>query len=262
MPELISNEARVLVLPELGGRVSSLVIDDTEVVVGPLRPDGTPHSPFGWGVYPMVPFAGRIRGARFSFAGVTHRLPERATPHAIHGTVDDVEWEVAGVDSTTLVLTTDLGADWPFSGRVTHTIGVRDGSIRFELALEAIDAMPAQVGWHPWFVRPARIDHRFSEWMPRDADGMPGEATREKMPSLADAVDDCFVSDGSPVTVRVDNLELSLSSDCSHWVVYTGAEHGICVEPQSGPPNAIESAPDILAPGETLRRWFEISWSA
>jgi len=53
-----------------------------------------------------------------------------------------------------------------------------------------------------------------------------------------------------------------LRSDCSHWVVYNEDQRGLCVEPQSGPPNEFEANPLVLEPGESLARWFEIDWSA
>ena len=43
----------------------------------------------------MVPFAGRIRDGRFTFAGRVHQLPRNLPPHAIHGTVFDRPWRVA-----------------------------------------------------------------------------------------------------------------------------------------------------------------------
>ena len=157
---------------------------------------------------------------------------------------------------------TDLGADWPFRGRVFHSVTLGDGAVRFELVLTAEDAMPAQVGWHPWFERPAVVGDVFAGWLPRDDDGMPGMPTTEGVPLMSSVVDDCFLPGEEPIPVTVNGMGLSLSSDCSHWVVYSGAAHGVCVEPQSGPPNATESGPVVLDAGESLRRWFEISWHA
>lgn len=260
MPELTSSTARAVVLPESGGRVSSLEIDGRDVIVGPVDADGRSRPAFGWGVYPMVPFAGRVRNALFAFDGVSHRLAPRAAPHAIHGTVDDVEWSVIEHDTSTITLETDLGPDWPFAGRVEHVISLSGSSISFRLSLTAEQTMPAQVGWHPWFARPCNLEAGFIEWLPRDADGMPTAPTTRGLPPLGDGVDDCFVGLPAPVRVQARGVGLDLWSDCSHWVIYTGASHGICVEPQSGPPNAIESSPAVLRAGDTLRRSFRIDW--
>ena len=125
----------------------------------------------------------------------------------------------------------------------------------------AHDRMPAQVGWHPWFRRPAMVDGGFDMWLPRRQDGMPGEPSKFGLPDLNSGVDDCFVSTGRSVSVMVDQIRLELTSDCSHWVVYTEDPEGICVEPQSGPPNAIELDPFVLEAGQTLERRFTIEWT-
>lgn len=260
MPELVSSTALAVVAPERGGRISSLEIRGREVIVGPVDEAGGERPAFGWGLYPMVPFAGRVRNARFGFDGTAHALAVRAAPHAIHGTVDDITWHVVTRDTGGIVMETDLGPDWPFRGTVRHTITLSDSGLDLDLVLTADDAMPAQVGWHPWIRRPATVEGSFTAWLPRDTDGMPTSPTTERMPSLDDEVDDCFVPAGSPVRIRADGTELELSSDCSHWVIYTGAAHGVCVEPQSGPPNEIESSPFVLPAGASLRRSFRISW--
>lgn len=243
-----------------GGRVASFVVNGTELLVGSSMSDGEPRNPLDWGMYPMVPYAGRVRNASFVFRGVTHRLPPRAAPHAIHGTVDRAPWRVVSSDGSSVLLERPLGADWPFAGKVSHSISLGDDSAEFVLELTAAESMPAQVGWHPWFVRPATVAGPFSGWMPRDADGMPCQLTQAGLPVPDDGVDDCFTAAGPDVRMVVAGVGLVLASDCSHWVVYTGAGHGVCVEPQSGPPNAIESDPLVLEPGETLRRAFRIGW--
>ena len=53
---------------------------------------------------------------------------------------------------------------------------------------------------------------------------------------------------------------MRLTSDCRHWVVYDEPAHATCVEPQSGPPDAFNLEPLVLAPGETLQRWFLMEW--
>ena len=74
-------------------------------------------------------------------------------------------------------------------------------------------------------------------------------------------VDDCFVNPLAPLSLTVNGVDLVLSSDCSHWVVYDQPSHSTCVEPQSGAPNAINDSPFVLAPRESLTKWFTIAWT-
>ena len=53
---------------------------------------------------------------------------------------------------------------------------------------------------------------------------------------------------------------LRLSSDCEDWVVYDETAHSTCIEPQTGPADAFNIAPRVLAPGQSLQAWFLIEW--
>ena len=261
MLHLGSGDVSINVEVVLGGRIASFSVAGSELILGAERSKGGSRHHFDWGVFPMVPFAGRIRKAEFVFEGREYRLQTRMSPHAIHGTVDDVEWVVREVAANSVTMESDLGGTWPFRGTVRHHVDVQENSVSFRLMLMAHDRMPAQVGWHPWFRRPAMVDGGFDMWLPRRQDGMPGEPSKFGLPDLNSGVDDCFVSTGRSVSVMVDQIRLELTSDCSHWVVYTEDPEGICVEPQSGPPNAIELDPFVLEAGQTLERRFTIEWT-
>jgi len=261
MLNLAAGKATATVAPGLGGRVSSLRVAGAEIVVGEHDESGRLRGPLDWGIYPMAPFAGRVRDGQFRFRGREHTLDRRAAPHAIHGTVDAAAWDVVSVSPDRVEMSCSLGSQWPFDGGVRHVITLGESSLRMELTLIAHETMPAQVGWHPWFARPAAVRAEFGAWLPRDDDGMPTTPTSAGMPDLDGAIDDCFTGTTS-VRVAANGVALRLTSDCHHWVVYTGADHGVCAEPQSGPPNHIENAPQVLEPGETLSRWFEIRWGS
>src|SRR3546814_11191940 len=65
-----------------GGRLATLVVGGMELLV--QRPTTAPIDPLSWGCFPMVPFAGRLRGGRFSWHGRLHE-PERTNAgHAMH----------------------------------------------------------------------------------------------------------------------------------------------------------------------------------
>jgi aldose 1-epimerase len=118
--------------------------------------------------------------------------------------------------------------------------------------------MPAQVGWHPWFRKPSHASLIFESMLQRDGHGI---ATTIRERTDAVNVDDCFINPLAPLSLTVNGVELVLSSDCSHWVVYDLSPHSTCVEPQSGAPNEINDSPVILAPGESLTKWFDIAWT-
>ena len=196
-PVVLTREGATLsVDPMAGGRIASLIVDGTEILV--TDADG----PFWWGCYPMAPFAGRIRGGRFRFRRRSYQLPLTMPPNAIHGTVLDRAWQVTYLTEDRLELETDLGSDWPFRGRATQTIGLVPGGLEATLTVEAIDPMPVVLGWHPWFRREidgvaAQLDFE-ARWMyARDAAGLPTGATIAPTPR---PWDDAFTDLADPAS--------------------------------------------------------------
>ena len=255
---LRDGDVEVTVAPRAGGRVASIRVSGTEVLV---TGDGEPD--MRWGSYPMTPWAGRVRHGTFDHDGTTYRLPLDMPPHAIHGTTYTRPWTVTGVGPDRLGMRIDLGDQWPLGGAAEQMISVSEGVVRCDLAVTAADrSMPAQVGWHPWFRKPRTARLRFGGMYVRDEEGIP---TGEIVPPPPGPWDDCFVEPRGELSLVVPGIrsspdvEVVIASDCDHWVVYDMPDHATCVEPQSGPPDGFTLAPHVLAPGRTLRRWMTIT---
>jgi aldose 1-epimerase len=257
---LSARSAEVVLDPLLGGRVASMVVDGLELLVT------AGHDPMLWGCYVMAPFAGRIRDGRFTFKGTEHQLPRNMGPHAIHGTVWQRPWKVEGVERDRALLSCDLGPDWPFAGRVTHEIVLRDDALelRLEVATDE-DPFPAACGWHPWWRRrlarggPLHVDLDAESMWVRGADGIPtGDVVSPPPPG---PWDDCMTDLRRPTVLRWDAaIEVTIDSSCDDQVVFDHPTHAICVEPQTGPPDALRLTPVLVEPGwplvaETSFRW-------
>lgn len=240
-----------LVYPEFGARIGSMIVGDQEI----FMTGGATDDPLSWGCYPMVPYAGRVRDATLKFAGEQFSLKNNLPPHSLHGTVFDRPWNVAKNSPSEIELVIDLGDEWPFAGTVQHHIQLSDTKLEMQLTVNALDAMPIQVGWHPWFVKPHATSLHFDAMLQRDGTGI---ATTQRVPQPATPVDDCFVNPEEPLTITIENLRLTLSSDCSHWVMYNIPLYATCIEPQSGPPNGINDGPFGLAPNTSMTREFTI----
>ena len=255
-----SRRVMCTVDPDDGGRIVSLAVDGRELFVNTA-------DPMMRGCYPMVPFAGRVRDARLEFDGRTHPLRPNAPPHSIHGSVLDRTWTVSGHTESSVSLTVDLGPHWPFRGFAQHHIGMRPDGLDLELSVTAHDRMPAQVGWHPCFAKPSTTRLAFDHMLVRDAAGITTGSPRaaDPMTALPGNVDDCFVGVSTPdgrLRLTVSGIDISLSSDCEHWVVYDQPVDSTCVEPQSGPPNEVNDHPHILEAGGSLARFLTIEWDS
>jgi aldose 1-epimerase len=231
-----------------------LTVDGTDVLVGP----DPSVAPTGWGCFPMVPWAGRIRRGRFQFDGVEHRLPINFDVHAIHGTGFEQPWEVTSANGRSATMECRL--EWEFGGEARQEINLDDTSLTCTLAVRADRlAMPAAVGWHPWFVKPQRVDLRFEKMFVRDDDYIP---TGRTIAPTSPPWDDCFAGPLSTPRLWIGGLEVTITSDCDYWVVYDMPQHATCVEPQSGPPDAFNiGGATRLEPGDELRRTMTISWA-
>lgn len=260
---LEADAARLVVSATDGGRMRSLVVRGQELLVT------TGYGPIMWGCYPFAPFAGRIRDGRFTFEGRDVALPMNLPPNAIHGTVFERTWTIEGPD----VLSSELGAPWPFAGRVTQWFTLRDDGLDVRLRLDARDRMPVVLGWHPWFRRQligtadhpspagAPLELRFEpgQMYERGADGLP--TGRLVLPKPR-PWDDCFVDVATPPRLTWPGaLILELSSSADHWVVYDELDHALCVEPQTGPPDDVHLGPrTVVAAGGSVEATMAWRW--
>jgi len=265
---LRAGSAEAVVDPAAGGRIASLRVDGLEM----LLTDGP--GPVAWGCYPMVPWAGRLRDGVLRWRGEEHRLPTHLLPpHAIHGTLLEAAWEVAGSGPATVALAADLAPPWPFGGRAVVRVTLGTGSLRAELEVHATTRpLPAIVGWHPWFRRVLRdsagaavgervvVDLDAGGMLRRGADGLPtGEVIRPIPPG---PWDDCFVDvHGTPGVRWPGALALRIESGAPFWVVYTEREEGVCIEPQTGPPNGLNTGEHtVVEPGAPLVAAMTMRW--
>ena len=162
-----SGDATVSVDADHGGRLAGLDVAGRQMLLGRAPERG----PMQWGSFPMVPWAGRVRRGQFVFGGRQHDLPLDLPPHAIHGTAYRQRWYVESVADDELSMSCEL--DWELGGRAWQRIEVDDTRLTCVLGVAAgDDAMPAEIGWHPWFSKPESLSFRPSSMYVRDGDGI------------------------------------------------------------------------------------------
>lgn len=264
---LHAGDAAVVVVPTAGGRIGQITVGAQPLLVD--LPSGAAPAT-GWGAFPMAPWAGRIRGGRFTFDDVERRLelnhvdgdggPGRS--HSIHGTVFDRSWSTIDRTATTITMSCPLAGalEWPFGGIAHQRIEVSDRQVACELWIDVDDGrFPAELGWHPWFRKPDRLEFTPTAMYQRDPFGIP---TGDLVEPTRGPWDDCFVNT-EPVVLHYARRvapEVTVTSDCDHWVVYDEPSDATCVEPQSGPPDAFNREPHVVDAGTPLRRTMTVSW--
>ena len=254
--EISSGRLKLEIAPQAGGRIAQIFRDGIEQLVGY---GGAHTTMIGWGCYPTLPWAGRIRDGRFRFEAQDFQLPLNMGAHAIHGVGFAMPWQVDSQQADVLELSLALPQDarWPFGGIAYQRMELMEDRLELRLSLHAGEmAMPAVIGWHPWFLKPERMQFSPEGIYPRDAAGI---STLPVVSPTPGPWDDCFINTEA-VTLERPGQRVRLSSDCTHWVVYDQAAYATCVEPQSGPPDAFNIEPQVLPPGGMLSRWFRMQW--
>ncbi|MEE4425299.1 aldose 1-epimerase [Streptomyces bugieae] len=258
---LAAGDTEVTVRPDNGCRIKSLRVGGTEL----LRQGDK------YGCFPMVPWCGRLAHGEFRNGGELHRMPLNAPPHAIHGTGRNLRWHTARTGPTEAAFTYDLtdpAAPWPYPGRVTQLVqlGADGASLTLTMGVEATgDSFPAQAGWHPWFRRnlgegkDVHLDF-LPEWQEeRGPDHLP---TGRRITPRPGPWDDCFgMPRGAAATLTwPGRLELKVTSRAEWVVVYDEQEAAVCVEPQTGPPNGLNTLPRLVTPIDPLEISMTWSW--
>jgi aldose 1-epimerase len=252
---LTAGDAELTVLPGNGGRLGGLRIGGVELLRQGDR----------YGCFPMVPWCGRIREGRFRDGAVVHQMPLNSPPHAIHGTVRDGAWNIARTTPNEAAITYDLVDPWPLPGRVTQVVGLSEDAVTLTMSVETYESsFPAQIGWHPWFNRnlggqDVRMDFSPSWQEERGDDHLP---TGNRIDPRPGPWDDCFgMPGGVDVTLTwPGQLELTVTSPEQWVVVYDEQEAAVCVEPQTGPPNGLNTMPRLVTLLEPLEATTSWSW--
>lgn len=257
---LAAGDVRLSVRPDLGCRIASLEIAGVELLRQGDR----------YGSFPMVPWCGRTKNGRFRNGDVVHQMPLNAGPHAIHGTGRSAAWHLApGSTERSAAFTYDLTDPWPYPGRVTQLYELAPDHLTIRLSVETTatgDSFPAQAGWHPWFLRnlgrggqDVQVDFTPAWMEERGEDHLP---TGRRIDPPPGPWDDCFgMPDGADVTLTwPDELKLRVTSPAPWVVLYDEQAEAVCVEPQSGPPDGLNSQPRLVTPIDPLEVGTTWTW--
>ncbi|MCW3474067.1 aldose 1-epimerase [Limobrevibacterium gyesilva] len=272
---LTSGDMHLVLAPEIGGSIAAWT-RGAEPLFRPSLPGALDEaSPRGLASYPLFPYSNRVAGRRFTFAGVTHDLPDLMNGFAIHGAGWQRPWTAAqDRNMATLTLDHQPGPLWPFAFHAEQRFTLLGDALVCDLRVENRDTVPAPAGFglHPYFPRSPRASLQFTAthvWH-NGADMIPTELTpvppawdhRDGRPVGSVTLDNCFAGwSGHARLLYPDRgFALSIAADpvFRHLVVYVPpGESFLAVEPVSNMNdglNRMDGVTDhgvfVLAPGE------------
>lgn len=270
--------AQASLLPHLGGAVGRFVIDGRDV----LRP--TPDDvadPLQTACFPLVPYANRIAGGRFTFAGEVHMLPPNhpVSPHPLHGLGWIRPWTAAEQTGCGAILTCSHAADenWPWNWTALQRFALSERALRISLELTNTShkPMPAGLGLHPYFVRRPADALRFEAagvWE-NDATMIPvgrlsadamGEFGYGAVPPSQGLIDNTYF-DWTGTANWGDSIAVAARGSRFLHVFAPPGEEFVCLEPTSQMPDALnrpsftQAGGSVLEPGATQVLDVEIS---
>lgn len=269
---LASESVEAEFLPELGARLHRLRVFGKDLLRTPDDIGAYTREPFFWGSFVMAPWCNRIRAESTRFGSMEVRLkPNFPDGTAIHGQVYARRWE-SDPDGT---LRIRAGGDgWPWEYALTQRIEIQDLTLRLDHNLTnlAVEPMPAGIGIHPWFLRPAQIRIHAGSVYPRNTDSAPdpepvtGPFDLRQVQTMPDELDATWTDLGAPpVELAWPNLGITATMRVTAQTIFIVAASpvaldAIAVEPQTHAPQGLrrllnhEPGPlSVLSPGDSLR---------
>jgi aldose 1-epimerase len=278
--ELRAGTASARIAPHEGGMLLSLQVAGRELLVERRR--GTePVATFG--SFLMAPWVGELAFGRVDFRGRHAQMAPNKGRHSIHGLVTSGAWDVVDGGTGKARLSREIPYPWPFGGTVTQDIALDANGITLAAEIRAEDqAMPAALGWHPWFAcadpRKVRVGVNAEHVLELDDELLPtgaisavaDDADLRSAPFLGNRrLDTVYVGASSPALLHTADIELRLHFDAAIETVVVYVSPGaVCIEPWSAWPDAFRMAAAghssgavVLEPGEPLKRWTRWEWS-
>lgn len=249
--EISNANNRLLIDSALGGRATQWFYKDLQI----LGDKGDNPLVGGW--YLMAPWAGRIRDNQVVYKNVKYPQEVNFQKWAIHGTVAFSEGKVQNQTSDCVEILHSTNSNWPVNMEILQRWSVTSKYVKCYAKISVFKGeFPAELGWHPWFKRqltkgkPAKFGIEAVSQYIKDENFFTLNKTKEiGIPPFDDAF---VVPTGKGFIEWPEALRINFSTDLQTFVVFDEPEDVFCIEPQTGPPDAINRAQNLVTPEKPL----------
>lgn len=205
-----------------------------------------------FGFYPMLPWAGRLADNSVSVNGELIQQKINYQGWAIHGLSFDnplTSWSVQTDEHATTFSGVQRIVGWMEDLETTFTWTIDEHSLETTIEVKPISEVSSRVvvGWHPWFRKslgsgsPAVLKIVDAQLLTK-VDSLPtGELVDFDV--MLGPFDDALIVPSKTVVIEwPEALQLRITHSHEWFVIYDGNRDLICVEPQTGAPNALNGA--------------------
>ena len=249
--EISSGKHKLKIDSIAGGRAIEWFIDDLQI----LGPKGDHPLIGGW--YLMAPWAGRIRDNQIVYKGSNFPQDVNFQNWAIHGTVAFSEGKIRNQSETSVEIVHETNDKWPVKMEIVQKWSITNNFVKSHVIVSSVSGeFPAEIGWHPWFKRqltkgkPAKFGIEAISQYEKDEKNFTLNKTKSiGVPPFDDAFD---VPTGKGFIEWPDALRIDFTSDLDTFVIFDEPADVFCIEPQTGPPDAINQPRHIVSPRKPL----------
>ncbi len=259
---LKNSEARLEVVPERGGIVTSWQVQDQEMLYLDRERFTHPDLSVRGGIPILFPICGNLPDNCYSQAGQSYQLKQ-------HGFARDLPWQVEASDPDQAVLTLTLESSpqtlevYPFEFQLSFTYALQGQSLLItqRYSNRSSRPMPFSTGLHPYFCvtdkSQLQVEIPASQYQEKSS---PSPQPFQGFDFELDEIDRAFRPLSAQCSRVVDHqrqLSLQLDYDNHYSTLVFWAVKGkdfYCLEPWSAPRNALNTGEDLLqvAPQSSL----------
>lgn len=250
--EIKSEDLSLTIYPEDGARVSSIKYKGTEI----LRQYNKDRKAFQYGCFPMVPFVGRVKDGDIKNNNNIYHLYQNKGKNAMHGMAHFETWNVDEITENSIKLSVDISYPWPWKCKACQEFKIENNTIQMSLTLcTDKGTFPADVGWHPWFLKNPFNEEQdslsvefYADSMEEIVDELP---TTRKLAVGPGPYDDCFnfsEYNAGAILHYKDHFNIEIMSNCPALIVFDKQPDATCVNTMTGVPNGVNTNPHFVTP--------------
>ncbi|WP_420807180.1 aldose 1-epimerase [Acidianus manzaensis] len=254
----IVNQDMVAEIMENGAYLYTFAKDGKEIIL-----KGKEERKTHGGMALLIPFANRVKDAKYTWEGKEYYLPKNKEGNAIHGLIMDKQFSVIDKSENYVVLQYTLDhPGYPTKLLIKVTYSLNQGlETRINVKNLGNLKAPLVVGAHPyfivkgkWSIKPSKVERCILE------KNIPTGKIEEYTITQKD-YDDCFIIP-SDVTLESEYSKITIKKDetMKYIQIYTGEPNAVAVEPMSGAPDAYHNNLGLVSiqPKEIKEFYFKI----
>lgn len=238
-----------------GAYLSNLVLGGTEILK--KSPDGEPtHG----GSAVLIPYAGRVRNAEYTYKGKAYTLPRNNGENSIHGFLKDQVWELESENSNSATFQCNFknsGYPGEIETQLRYSLQDTKLSVRTMVKNVGETPVPLLIGFHPYFSASGSWSIKHAEKLRKlnfmdqyFPDGTFSDVEFNSMENMSSMeLDNCFLG-GGRIELSSESHSIAIErTGMPYLVIYNGKYadgRSVAIEPMTGAPDSFNNGMGLI----------------